>query len=556
MPDNQPGSDGSTAPKSDAAITVTASNNEPAKASALPFYKFEVCEITDSGAEPAAEADLQGISPSVLLRIPPSNLRISQPIRAEVSIDLLGYITVAQGGMGLRRWTISGTHGVGKGKYLNGAKSDTSLISAASSGEFVMSGGFAVRQALASLFEAWATANEKRRIEKKIPMRMKFSVLGGTFSEFQNEEWWIQPDGLPEDSRSASRPMAWDWSLSFIALQRIEEGLAKSDGAETLMPPSAREILAKLDAAEAKLDAATKGKKFWLVSLIEKIIAVKALLQKIRGIVSSVVSYYRATVKAVSDFVRSCARLVQEILLLVNRSNLFDQPKRDLANALLEVRTACGFAAMLSQGYLHPYQPTSASRLMATVQPGDTIQSVSYRELGTSTRWQELVSANGLVYPYLDFSGPNGAKDSIYDGMSVLGKGDTIKLPSTAGDVIPTDPIGTDMSEAGDVGVLVGGIENLRGALLRRLRTPKGYLPHHPTYGSNVPNYLGKPLTPSLVLSLRAEVRRALLEDPRIISVDRVGVKAGLDDVYVEVSATTAMGPLSVGGTVGGTVQA
>jgi phage baseplate assembly protein W len=291
------------------------------------------------------------------------------------------------------------------------------------------------------------------------------------------------------------------------------------------------------------------------VALIEKVIAVKALLQKIRDIVSSVVSFYRTTVKAIADFVRSCARLVQEIMLLVNRSNLFDQPKRDLFNALLEVRTACGFAVMLSQGYLQPYQPTSSAHLMATVQPGDTIQSVSYRELGTSSRWQELVEANGLVYPYLDFSGTNGAKNAVYDGLPVLGKGDAIKLPSTDGEIIPTDPIGTDMAETGTPHVLVGGIENLRGALLRRLRTPKGYLPHHPSYGSGVPNYLGRPMTPSLILSLRAEVQRTFLEDPRIISVDTVSVKVGLDDIYVDVSATTAIGPISIGGAVGGTVQ-
>lgn len=521
------------------------------QAGPLPFYMFEVYAPRNdddggSGFVLASAADLGGVEPQVTLRIPPSSLRITSPIRAELTLDLLGGVTAAQGGMGLRRWTISGTHGVGLGP---------GMVATAANGEVTMAKGYAVRQALAAFFEAWATANESRRKEQKPMLRMLFAIRGGTLTEFQNEEWWIQPDGLPEETRTVGRPLAWDWSLSFVALARFREGMARSPGAAPLMPPSSRAVREAIEEAEWQMEGViARAQRSKLQAIMEKAQGIKASLQVIRDRVSSATSLYRNSVSGVAGYIRSCARLAQEALLLVDRSNLVDQPARDIYNSLREVQTAIGYAKMLSDGYLEPFSASAVRPPVAAIQQGDTLQAIAAREFGDAGRWKELADLNGLTYPYLDFSGPNGTPGTQFlgAGRKVLGQGDSLGLPNAAGAIAPADPIGTDLTEEGLKGTLVAGVDNLQVALLRRLRTPRGYMPHHPEYGSDLPSFVGRPLTPSLVLSIRAEVDRALREDPRVITVQSVGIAVEGDGIRVEAAASSVLGPVSLSGTVGG----
>lgn len=519
------------------------------KAGPLPFYMFEVYLDKNTLAEPG---DFNGVDTFIALRIPPSSMRISSPIRADISIDLLGDITVAPGGMGLRRWSLGGSHGVGLGPE---------MLKTAADGGFTMAGGYSVRQALANFFETWVTENEKRRKEQRPLLRLLFAVRGGTLTEFQNEEWWIQPDGLPEDSRSAARPLSWEWSLSFLAIQRKTDDLQASSWnglAGVLMPPSARAVLDKIDgnpfiALDNVIETAQKAKQN---DILAKLKAVRDGLQSVRDKVSEAVNLYRSTVSGVSGYIRSCARLVQETMLLIDRSNLYDQPKREVWNALREVQDALGTAKMFADGYLSPYRPSSVKPHHASVQLGDTLQSIAAREFGDASRWHELVALNGLTFPYVDFSGDSGAPASEFlgEGKKVLGQGDTLKLPNTSGEVVPDDPVGTDLTDEGTLRTLVGGVANLRAALMRRLRTPRGYMPHHPEYGSSLPMFVGAPMTPALVLSLRGEVDRVLREDPRVVSVQSIGVSVDTDAIFIDAAATTALGPVSLSGSVGGLV--
>lgn len=537
-----------------------ADTTKSASVPGLPFYSFEVYKDDGKGKPTlASSADFGNKDTKVLLRIPPSNLRISVPIRAQVDLDLLGGITAAQGGLGLRRWTISGTHGAG---------TSPKLIRQAADGTPTMSSGYMARNAINTLFETWATQNEKLRRENKPTLRLLFAVRGGSLSEFQNEEWWIQPDSLPEDSRSAGRPHAWDWSLSFMALMRMTEQDLNFT-TDSLIPPSLQDVINKNDEAIAKLNKAIakaqtaqkKGLLDNLRSIRDKLMKVRDGLKNIKGSVSSAVSTYRGIVSGVSGFVRSCATTVQETMLMLDRSNLFDQPSRDLFNALRECQTALGNAKMVVDGYLNPYTPSQVTPVSAPVQPGDTLQSLAVLQFGDASRWKELADLNNLAYPYFDFSGPNGTPSiesinaATIIGKRVLGQGDTLKLPNSVGEVSPDDPIGTDMADAGKPHILVAGVDNLRAALLRRLRTPKGWLPHHPDYGSALPAFVGEPLTPALVVALRAEVDRVLREDPRVLSVQQVGVSVDFDAIYIEASATSCLGPVSLSGTVGGLVN-
>lgn len=503
----------------------------------LPFYSFEVWAPDDNRL--ATPADLGGVTPNVLLRIPPANLRISTPIRAQVDLDLLGGVTVAQGGLGLGRWTLSGSHGVGLSPQ---------LVSTAQDGSFTLAAGFAVREALQTLFRAWVSANDKRRVEQQPLLRLVFAVRDGTLTEWQNEEWFIQPDTLPEDTRSAGRPLEWAWSLGFTALARVSEATPQGF-TDPLLPPSARDLQDDLDAVDTRLGTAQASallqrKK----SLLQKLADLRSNLQGIRTAVSAAVSAYKSTISDVAGYIRSCSNLVEETLLLIDPTNLLDQPARELWDALIDARRVVGNAKRLADGAREPFSPSLVKPSTVSVQPGDTIQSLAARALGDASAWPTLVQLNGLVWPYLDFSGPGGIPDASFTagGRKVLGAGGTLKLPNAQGAVAPQDPIGTDMDDAGTLHVLVRGADNLRAALLRRLRTPKGYLPHHPEYGSALVAYLGQPLTPGLVMAIRAEVVRTLQADPRVISVQSPQVQVDTDAIRVDTTCTTVLGPVPV----------
>ena len=115
------------------------------------------------------------------------------------------------------------------------------------------------------------------------------------------------------------------------------------------------------------------------------------------------------------------------------------------------------------------------------------------------------------------------------------------------------DPVGLDIHPVLP-GVLVGGLENMRESLLRRLRTPVGYLPHRPEYGSAIPGMVGQPLDLDLIVSIRDEAARVLLADPRVVRVSDLKVDLMDDAIFVDASVETEAGFLSVSGLVSGVV--
>ncbi len=167
-------------------------------------------------------------------------------------------------------------------------------------------------------------------------------------------------------------------------------------------------------------------------------------------------------------------------------------------------------------------------------------------------RWPEIVDLNGLVWPYLDFSGLGGAPGVIPARGQVLGAGDFLVVPGEPGveTLAPeVDLVGTDLSETGP-DRLVRSLENLAGALLRRLQTPRGYLPQHPTYGSGLQAFLGRPLDVPLAIQARLEVASVLRSDPRVVEVLSVAVLAGLDALSITAEVDTVLGRIALSGQV------
>ncbi len=191
--------------------------------------------------------------------------------------------------------------------------------------------------------------------------------------------------------------------------------------------------------------------------------------------------------------------------------------------------------------------------LRAPIAPGDTLQALAARILGDEARWYELAKINGLVWPYIDTSGAGGRPDpsllSIFG--KVVGVGDTLAIPmpwTTAPP--PLDPIGVDLQENGMLGELVRGQADLAGAYLRRLRTPRGYLPHRPTYGSRLHTFIGKPATVGTVLDIRREIGITLLQDPRTLEVVSVAADLQTDAVVTRSTVKTPLGPVEIAGDV------
>ena len=188
-----------------------------------------------------------------------------------------------------------------------------------------------------------------------------------------------------------------------------------------------------------------------------------------------------------------------------------------------------------------------SQRKQVSVQPGDTMQALAVKYLGDASRWRELAEFNGLTWPYLDFSGLNWRPASQPASGRVLGQGDFLTIPAADDPGVSVDPIGSDWRPDGTPG-LIGGQANLRNRLLRRLMTPVGYLPPHPTYGTRLYELLGGVLDAPTLMAARVEIAACLKADPGVLSVDSVKVWADLSKgaVWFDASVQTVLGALQL----------
>lgn len=183
------------------------------------------------------------------------------------------------------------------------------------------------------------------------------------------------------------------------------------------------------------------------------------------------------------------------------------------------------------------------------VTDGDTIQSIG---LFYNVNWTEIVTLNGLNYPYVvtdlydtEFTYQNdvakiGTKLLIPNNLTVPVKsigsskeiekyayGSDLDLYTTERSVFGNTNLEsegqlTDDGE-GDV-LLVQGLDNLSQQLITRLGTEKGSLLLHPEYGSNLLSYVGKKILKEQLIDIKLEVQECLLSDFRVQSVGKIDV--------------------------------
>jgi phage baseplate assembly protein W len=90
------------------------------------------------------------------------------------------------------------------------------------------------------------------------------------------------------------------------------------------------------------------------------------------------------------------------------------------------------------------------------------------------------------------------------------------------------------------------GLENLLGALVRRLQTPRGGLFYDPAYGFDLREMVQAPWNAQTQYELETFVQAAVEQDPRVAEVEVEAEQMDLNRVRVSVRGLTAQGPFAL----------
>lgn len=170
---------------------------------------------------------------------------------------------------------------------------------------------------------------------------------------------------------------------------------------------------------------------------------------------------------------------------------------------------------------------------LGTVQGNQTIMDLAARKLGNYEKWQQIVSANGLLPPY------------IGTGLGMAQAGQQLYLNGTGGSVVPNYDInylGTDiflgpmngqmLPWTGDF-LVISGYNNLSLSLGRRLQTTLGTLMYEVSFGSRIPPEVGKIQSQSTSGHINAYASAAILADPRVYKISNASVSLAINGAVV-----------------------
>lgn len=156
----------------------------------------------------------------------------------------------------------------------------------------------------------------------------------------------------------------------------------------------------------------------------------------------------------------------------------------------------------------------------AEIRYGDDLRRIALREMGTASKWLDLVVLNDLKPPYV----------SDTAALGVLAYGDQIKIPAPASTISAAMDAayvyGVDMLvshkklavENGDFAI-VSGVANFSQALSHRVVVEKRELAFHPSYGCHVRSLLGRVNGPTSAQLAAFYVKSSLLEDSRVSAI-------------------------------------
>ena len=205
-------------------------------------------------------------------------------------------------------------------------------------------------------------------------------------------------------------------------------------------------------------------------------------------------------------------------------------------------------ASNLSTFILSVDRPVAQQILQATIMMGDTLMDIANRALGNFEQWSTIANINNLQPPFID------AEKSA----QVATWGNKLLLPNPNGSPAPGftpnylinflgvdlyyGPVNGDMPAwTGDF-QLIGGYDNFRVSLGRRMQTTLGTLMYHPNYGCRIPPEVGNVEVGSSAGYLAAFARSCLKSDPRTGSVNSVTAQYGPNFVAAIVASVTPAG--------------
>ena len=499
------------------------------------FYSFSIWDET-------LTAPLNDYT-TVTLNRGPQSITVERGFRSDFGLDISGNPVVAEAGFGPGKWSLRGAWGVGKdGVKQSGLTADWQ--------QGLVTEGVGKRLELERLFELYADINKARVAAKRPLAKLVFSALHGGPSEFKNEVWWILPMGMPTLERSISRPLDSNYSLSFWALQDVRSFLSLNDYMNGLSLHSLVDIIKGIaDSIKSVLQTIRLAGNAFYQSITNVIQSVQGLINTAKGAISMAkvdITLAASTLKSAAFMISSVTRAIHDT------NNLPALAKQELGAAFRDMRIAIGksLITLNTNGTLNPHGVPTPHAPVPVI-PGRDLRQIAASVLGDASKWSDIASMNGLVYPFVSW--PSSGSTSTSSGLipgTVAMPGSVLSVPRDDAQVQPMDPAGLDLDPAPSAArptYLVGGVSNIVNALTRRLNTPKGYLPHHPNYGSMFKSLIGAPLSLDTVISIRQEVSRVLLSDSRVTKVTGVTVNADPTTGVIIVNATaqTILGPAS-----------
>lgn len=189
---------------------------------------------------------------------------------------------------------------------------------------------------------------------------------------------------------------------------------------------------------------------------------------------------------------------------------------------------------------------------VVNTQQNDTLRAIAERELGSASRWVELVELNGIRHPYLV------ADRNSEEALSgrVIAFGDPIKVPSGTAvnadfaGVTPVEAYGIDINldtgevcggPSGDVDT-VAGIQNLKQALNLRLTNGYRELEYHRKYGNEAHRLKGHKASPLIGLMALWFCEMTVKADPRVRSVANGRFEINGDAIHIFITAIVSDG--------------
>lgn len=369
---------------------------ESSKAFPLPFYRFTIYD--EDG--PAAASDLLGdilkaCGGVIALRLPPSAYHRDRPVRSEVTLDLAGETVVFDGGLGLARCSLRGTHGVGI------PTPDLAKIFGKEPAKLATEGdsaGFLMSQAMTGFFEGWAATNKQRVQDGKSPFRLAFSISNGSWTEYRSYLRWIVPLNIPTDERNSARPLEWAWAMSWWDLGDMP---VKKAGPDSATPDSALVLAGKAQALLTKLQAAQSGLGVRnLTGILGDVKNAANQLGVIRGQLEGIRRDALGVVLSVTDTVRQVSSSATGILNAINPQTFGDEVLQNLRSTALDTRLFAGEVRRWETTLGLPSTPKRAPS--ADILPGSSLPQIAQQQGQGFDSWPALADKNGLRHPYVE----------------------------------------------------------------------------------------------------------------------------------------------------------